>query len=347
MNNYLDLEKADYTKMNCPYGSEYNPKKWREVIDFTINWLEEHREELTSDEREEKGATLRFLYYRVIEESKLSLPHTKNIYDSFIRVLTRAKKDYNNDSFKTLRELIIDDTRNRTIERFEGWDIVDEETLKLYVKTGLTEERRLYPYDKYLEVWFEDDGSYQMYRHIPKRYRISTECLGGNLITNSVYGIVERIGRKALDKGIDKIIILHCGDFNPSGNRKIFNLQSAINDCGINANVFKILVTPPQIKKYNILPDPDSPKTQERILKAKRDPLIRWFIERYGKDVFDVNAQALSLELTETLITKAIEYFVDTSILDTLDEKRIIEHEFGWDEDEERYYIELPTGRLE
>ena len=343
-NNYLNLEKAKYEKMTYPYGTEYDPIKWKDVVDFTRGWLEQNRERLTDPERETFGATLRFLYYRIIEESGLSLPHTKNTYDSFIRTLTRTRKDFHNSNYDTFRELIIDDTRNRTIEHFHDWDEVTEESLKTYVKVGLTEYRRLYPYDKYLEVWFEDDGSYQMYRHIPKRYRISTECLGGNLITNSVYGIVGRIRSRALAKNLDDIIILYCGDFNPSGNRKIYNLQSAITDFGLNVQVYKILVTKPQIMKYNILPDPDSPKTEERIQKAKRDPLIRWFIEKYGSDIYDVNAQALSLDLTENLISTAIEHFVDTSILDELDEERTLNYEFGWDGD--RYYIELPDGRL-
>lgn len=345
-NDYLDLEEAEYVDMSCPYGNIYKPIKWKEVIDFVSNWLEENRETLTDPERETYGATLRFLYYRIIEESGLLLPHTKNTYDSFIRILTRARKDYHNTDYDVFRELIIDDTRNRTIEQFKDWQEVDEDRLKLYVRVGLTEYRTIYPFDKYVEVWFEDDGSYQMYRHIPKRYRISTECLGGNLITNSVYGIVDRIRSRALSKNLKDIVILYCGDFNPSGNRKIYNLQSAIADFGLNANVYKVLVTPPQIKKYNILPDPESPKTEERIQKAKRDPLIRWFIEKYGSNVFDVNAQALNLDLTEKLITSAIEHFIDASVLDNLDEERTLDYNFGWDEDEERYFIELPNGRL-
>ena len=70
------------------------------------------------------------------------------------------------------------------------------------------------------------------------------------------------------------------------------------------------------------------------------------FIEKYGIDVYDVNAQAMKLDLTEKLITTAIKNFVDISILDTLDERRTMDYEFGWDEDEKRYYIEIPNGRL-
>ncbi len=59
-----------------------------------------------------------------------------------------------------------------------------------------------------------------------------------------------------------------------------------------------------------------------------------------------MNAQALSLDLTESLVSTAIEHFVDTSILDELDEERALDYEFGWDDKKEKYYIELPDGRL-
>lgn len=341
-----DLEKAEYRPMVEPYGSKYIPRKWKPVLDFVMNWLHENEEELRNPEREIPGTTTRFIYYRVIEESDLKLPTIKKAYDSYIDVQSKAKKDYTNKEYDILRELIFDDTRNRTIEQFNDWEQVDEERLDLYVRIGLTEYRRLYPYNKYVEMWFEDNGHYQMYRHIPKRYRISTECLHGNLITSSVYGLISRIRRKIKENDFEKIVILYCGDYNPSGNHRIHLLQTVLNDFGINAEVYKVLVTKPQIKKYNILPDLDSPTTQERIEKAKNDPLQKWFLEKYGNDVYDVNAQAINLDLSERLIIDAIKNFVDISTLDELEEKRILDYNFGWDEDEERYYIELPNGRL-
>lgn len=343
-NNYLDLEKAEYKSMIQPYGNSYNPKSWKPVLDFVIQWLHENKEELKNPEREIPGVLARFIYYRIIEEAGIKLPLTNDAYQSYIKIQARAKKDHDNEKYDIIRELVFDDTRNRTIEHFYGWQPVTEEDLELYIKTSLTESRRVYPYDKYVEMWFEDNGHYQMYRHIPKRYRISTECIGGNLITNSVYGLIRRIRRKTAENEFNKIIILYCGDYNPSGNHRIHLLQTVLADFGINAVVHKVLITKPQIKKYKILPDFDSLTTQERIEKAKRDPLQRWFIEKYGSNVYDVNAQALNLDLTEKLITTAIEHFVDVSVLDDLDESHPIDYEFGWDED--RYYIKLPDGRL-
>jgi len=343
-NNGIDLEKADYRPMVEPYGSKYNPRKWKPVLDFVINWLHENERELRNPERDIPGTTTRFIYYRVIEESDLKLPTIKKAYDSYIDVQSKAKKDYTNRDYDILRELIFDDTRNRTMEYFHDWDELTEENLRIYVNSGLMKTRHVYPYDKYVEMWFEDNGHYQMYRHIPKRYRISTECLGGNLITNSVYGLIDRLRRKV--ENFDKIIILYCGDYNPSGNHRIHLLQTVLKDFGIDAEVQKVLVTKPQIKKYNILPDLDSPTTQERIEKAKKDPLQKWFLKKYGNDVYDVNAQAINLDLSERLIIDGIKHFLDVSILDDLEEQQVLDYEFGWDDEGGKYFIELPGGRL-
>lgn len=314
------IEKIEYGLMGHPYGEEYNPKKWKDALDFTREYLR----------RINRNATIRFIYYRIIEEAGIDLPLTKNVYESFLKMMTRARKDYTNKENYILIQNIIDDTRNRNVERFFDWTKTDEDSFMEDIERSLTEMRRTYPYDKYMELWFEDDGMWQMYRELAEKYRISTECIGGNLIINSVYGSYHRIIEKANGKDV---IILYVGDYNPSGNRRPFNIKSAFKHLGINCDMYKIMVTKSQIKKYNILPDIDAPKTQERIKKAKRDPLIKWFVDNYGIDVYDVNAQAIDIPITERIIEDAIKQFVDISKLDNLDEERPIKHEIEWDGD--------------
>lgn len=326
------FEEIGYIPLTRPYGTAYNPKKWAGVLDFTRAYLTKLGKE----------ATIRFLYYRLIEESGLKIPPTTDTYESYITTIANARKDYKNPDNRVLVQKIFDDTRGRYTETFYDWVNIDEETLKYNIELALTSTRRIYPYDKYVELWFEDTGMWHMYKDIAKKYRISTECIRGNLIVNTVYGSYNRINQNAYDKK-KKITILYVGDFNPSGNRRPFNIKAALQNLGLFANVKKVLVTKPQLKGYDIIPDIKSPKTQERIEKAKRDPLMKWFIENYGTDVYDVNAEAMDYPDVEDLVTKAIKEQVDTSKLDDLDEERPIEHEVEWDEDG---YYKIKMDRL-
>lgn len=123
------------------------------------------------------------------------------------------------------------------------------------------------------------------------------------------------------------IIILFVGDYNPSGNRRPVNVKTALADMGIEVNIYKVLVTKEQISEYNLLPDVNKNDTKDRIKKAKRDPLIKWFVDKYGTEVYDVNAQAMDIELVDQLLTEAIESFVDPRVIDDLNERIPIKHE--------------------
>ena len=326
------FEVIGYIPLTRPYGTAYNPKKWAGVLDFTRAYLTKLGKE----------ATIRFLYYRLIEESGLKIPPTTDTYESYITAVANARKDYKNPNNRILIQNIFDDTRGRNVEDFFDWIGVDEKSLIEDIEDALTETRRIYPYDKYVELWFEDTGMWHMYKDIAKKYRISTECIRGNLIVNTVYGSFNRIKQNAYDEDKD-ITILYVGDFNPSGNRRPFNIKAALWDLGLLASVKKVLVTKPQIGHYSILPDIKSPKTQERIEKAKRDPLMRWFIQNYGTDVYDVNAEAMNYPDVEDLITKAIKEQVDVSKLGKLDEDRPMDHEVEWDD---AGYYKIKMDRL-
>jgi len=169
-------EINDYIPVTNPYGNSYNPRRWHDVIRFSREYIQKLG----------KVMTIRFLYYRLIEEKDVDLPLSKDTYDSFVKVLTRARKDYNNPDYDIFRKFIIEDTRKRDIEEFFDWTKPTEVSLDYYILQGLTSTRYAYPYDKYVELWFEDAGMFGMYGHIGKKYRISTECVGGNLTFNAI-----------------------------------------------------------------------------------------------------------------------------------------------------------------
>jgi len=318
------FEEIDYLPMKYPFGNSYNPYKWGTVLDYIDDYIKKLGKELT----------LRYLYYRIIEVPKLNIPLVKDTYNAFESTLMRARKDYTNPRYDILRKYIIEDTRKRDIEKFYDWIIPSESALKLAIDSYLTKERYVYPYDKYVELWFEDAGMYQMYKDIASNYRISTECIGGNLVINSVYRAFSRFKDK-------NGIILYIGDFNPSGNRRAYNIKTALADVGIDIDIKKILVTNHQIKEYNIKPDINNPKIQERIEKAKRDPNVKWHIEKYGTDVYDVNAEAMEYNDVVNLITKAISQEVDISKLDDLEESETLDYTFEWDDKDSCYRIFL------
>lgn len=310
----IDFEEITYLPMREHYGKKYTPKKWKPVLDFTIDFLTKLC----------KDTTIRFLYYRMIEESGLKIPLTTNTYDSYGGVITQARKDKSNPDYDILRNRIIDDTRGRSIGFYYDWMYPSENGLKWAIESELTKRRYVYPFDRWVELWFEDDGMYKMYGDIARKYRVSTECIGGNLIVNTVYGGCSRLREK------NNPIILYIGDFNPSGNRRAYNIKTCFADLGLNVDVKKILITKSQIEQHNLKQDVKTPTMQERIKKAKRDPLIKWFTEKYGTDVYDVNAEAMNYDTVESIITKAIKDTVDVAKLKGLHEHETVEHSFEW-----------------
>jgi len=276
----------------------------------------------------------------MIEEKDLQIPESKNLYKNFDTALTRARKDYSNTNYDIFRERIFDDTKQGYVQGFYNWVDPREETLKIYIQKGLTRSRYIYPFSKYIEVWFEDAGMWNMHKDFCHNYRLSTVCLRGNLSCSSIDTTYERM----MDK--DNCVILYVGDFNPSGNRRPYNIKTALTDMGLDIEVVKVLVTKPQIGHYDLKPDAGKPITKDRIAKAKNDPNIKWFIEKYGSNIHDVNAQAVDIPIVEELITNAIKQQIDVTKLDDLNESEPKEFTFNWDESNSCYRINLDE-RLE
>lgn len=163
------MEEIDYVPMVSPYNKSYNPSaKWKKVIDFTIEYIGRYREYL---DQHKILLTLRYLYYREIEEAGI-LPISKNAYEGYIKVMAKARKDFDNENWDIIRKYVSDDTRFDEKQNFFGWLKPTENKFIETIVKYLRWERRIYPFNTMVEVWFEDDGMFQMYKHIPDKYRL-------------------------------------------------------------------------------------------------------------------------------------------------------------------------------
>ena len=238
--------------------------------------------------------TVRQLYYQLVSNGSL----VNGNYDNLSRLVTKLRKT------GQLDWRIFDD-RNREI--YEP-DIIDpdvdiKEFFRNYIENlSIPDVNKWHCQKYYIELWYEKDALYNHFKYISDKLQIISYATRGY---NSLTKNNEAIERLKLHKD-KKIVVLYCGDLDPTGIMIYENLKREIQ----NVEIKRIALTAEQVEKYNLIEMP--------VMKG-RDTTIEKFKSENGDKAYELDA--LPPEELIKILDNAIAEYYDNQIYDNL--KRI------------------------
>lgn len=253
--------------------AEWNPyKKSQVLLDQVIAVLDEYQQQLP--------LTARQIFYRLV--GTVDYPKTENAYERLLELLNRARRAHR-ISMDCIRD---DGSKDVGLTRYES--------PQDYIQC-LKEDAEDFQYDlqqhqpRYIEVICEAQGMVPQMNRVARAYGIPVRSSGGFNSTTVKHQLGEFYGsiRKP-------VVVLHVGDFDPSGEHIHMNLQE---DVGAFADhylgsvtVQRVAVTPLQQKMFDL--PTDKPKKTD----AREFPYD-----------FTVQAEALKPSVLAALLRQAIE----------------------------------------
>lgn len=272
--------------------------------------------------------TLRQIYYRLV--AALVIPNNVNQYKALSKLLVEARKDERVDYRK------IEDRVRKTIggdytffepdDYFRMWERRFRESPKYF------NIPRWYNQPWYVEVWIEKDALSRIISDVADGLGVKTCVARGYSSFTFIKDAVERINHACdvPDGDIDhrEPKILYFGDFDPSGEDMVRDLEERLFDYGITGCDFdsgeiltsdsqtplveKLALTPEQIVKWRL---PPMPTKASDVRSAK-------FIEKHGD--IAVELDALDPEVLKNLVGGGIAQYFN---LDVTQEVEVLEKE--------------------
>ena len=286
--------------------------KWQEV-------KEKVREALTFFEDQGVRPTLRTLFYWLV--SKEILPNTRNYYTQLSSYFVQWRK---NGEFAW--DAIADQAR-RTLGNHSDSFYGSEEDIKSYKERledaieELTVDELLKSYipstpwfyvDKWYkqpivpEIWIEKEALAETIANWTRGLSIKIRVNRGYSSWTFIWDNMNQL--KELLRKHEKVVILYCGDHDPSGLDMDRFLSEALEFFGIPKDkvIFRRLaITEEQIKDFGLPPKPEDADTIEKLAK---DPRSKKFFE--NEKFFE-----LSLEERKKLIRKSKKFVVELDAL--------------------------------
>ena len=250
---------------------------WKAVVNII-------REDIVpSFSREGVRPTLRTIFYSLV--SRNLIPNTKSSYKRLSSVLVKARKkglfnwDFMEDRVRyaihhfedhTIPESTLSSLEKVCKFKLENLDLSNLlETVfgihRIEPKVGFWAEQPVVP-----EVWVEKDALATTLDNWLADLYVNIRVNRGYSSWTFIYENVREL-REILKKH-SKIVILYCGDLDPSG----IDIQRFINDAmayfGLDSDVMefrRIAVTPEQVVLYGLPPRPEDAET---LAKVNRDP---------------------------------------------------------------------------
>jgi hypothetical protein len=237
--------------------------------------------------------TLRQLYYQLV---------TKNI-------ITNVEKSY-----KALSGLVSDarlagkmnwdaiEDRVRVPKTCSEWDNLSdlcESALAAYRRPRWADQRY------YVELWVEKDALAGVLQPIAREYHVTMMVNRGYSSQSAMYESAKRFlhpERRLLETPKENIL-LYLGDFDPSGEDMVRDIQDRLTMFHASVEVEKIALTTKQINKYK--PPPNPAKVS--------DPRAAKYIEEHGDESWEVDA--LPPDVLTKLIRKNLDRFVDQGLM--------------------------------
>jgi len=238
--------------------------------------------------------TLRQVYYRLVAAS--AIENTRSNYTSLSSILVKARERGEVD-YRRIEDRVRSTIEDQYMLQCPG----DLYEMMTYSMDHAAKKYRRDPWpkqDSHVEVWLEKDALSTVIS------RIATDKYGVTVAVNRGYGSFSFIkeGAERLSRFVDKSIhILYFGDFDPSGEDMVRDLQKRIMLYGApTAKVHKIALTPAQIEAWKL---PSAPVKNSDKRAAK-------FIEANG-DRSAVELDALDPVDLQAIVKASIEEYID------------------------------------
>jgi len=310
-----------------------------------INWdkdvLPHVRECLEQFKRQGVKPTLRTVFYWLV--SRNVIPNTKQSYKQLSKAMVRWRKrkifswdilvdkvrmsygEYH--TMHNVREAVLEDYEESLREVIESLD-VDGILNKLLPPLPYLYVEKWADQRYLVELWVEKEALAETLYRWTAQWRIRVRVNRGYSSWTFIHENVKEL--RWLLNDYERIVILYCGDWDPSGTDIDRFLREALQFFGIprdRVELRRVAVTPEQIRRYNLPPRPEDSDTIE---KLARDPRSKRFFER--EDFFK-----LSLEERKRVILESGKYVVELDALVAFvpqEFKRLLNDEIAkyWDE---------------
>jgi len=240
--------------------------------------------------------TLRQIHYRIVAEVNKDYPNTRSAYNGLSKQLVRAWERGDVDYRR-----IEDRVRATIVDRFALHDpfalyemMADQiEAFASHYSRNPWEDQ-----ENYVEVWIEKDALSTTIS------RVATDIYRVPVAVNRGYGSFSfvRKGAERIEANDKSLHVLYFGDFDPSGEDMVRDLQRRImkyRTGGQVIQVHKIALTHEQIVKHNVPEDLAKPK----------DVRTKAFIDKHGAKTAELDA--LPPETLQKIVKDAIEEYID------------------------------------
>lgn len=255
------------------------------------------------DEYSQQGyiLTLRQLYYQLV--SRDIIPNNVREYQKLSILLVHGRMAGIVD-WSAIEDRV---RRPRKISTFDSVPDLLEAAVSSY-RRDKTEQQ-----ENHIELWVEKDALSGVFAKLVDKWNISISVNRGYSSASAMYDAYNRF-KKAIDhKGAKAVRVLYLGDFDPSGEDMVRDIDERINEFWqgdadwdgyqgsgmFDFHIEKIALNTDQIEQYNPPPNP-----------AKiTDPRAKDFIAKHGVHSWEVDA--LQPNVLNTLVESAILKYID------------------------------------
>jgi len=259
---------------------------WKQVVEVVRD------EVVPAFNREGVKPTLRTIFYSLV--SRNLIPNTKSAYKRLSEVLVKARKDgifawdfmedrvrYAIKRFSDYRATQdeLDRVERYCREKVEEIDLnellnSEFDYLGVSRSVGYWAEQPVVP-----EVWVEKDALASTLDNWLWDLHVNIRVNRGYSSWTFIYENVREL-RDILESH-EKVVILYCGDLDPSGVDIQRFLREALEYFGMDESkveLIRVAVTPEQVERFNLPPRPEDAET---IAKLRRDPRSKSYTYDY------------------------------------------------------------------
>ena len=242
--------------------------------------------------------TVREIYYRLVSDPYLLFTNTRQHFNSFDSILTRAKERGEVDGKR-----IVDDTRH-TMGGDEGWDNPEQFLVAHvdYLRTCWKSfDKKMWTNQEWkLEVWVEKTALARVLSQMTDPFKVLLFPHRGNPSYTKVQEAVERL-REFSSGGERKICVLHLTDHDPTGLKMTKELVGRFERYGGSfIKVRRIGLTIEQVRQFNLSPN----------FAKKADRNYPEYVEKYGEECWELDA--LPPDELQAIVRRAVVSYVDS-----------------------------------
>jgi len=212
--------------------------------DFSRSWITEKGREIIGAYSE--GLTLRQLYYRLVT---IGMTNSQQHYKRVVAAMTDARWSGEVDMGAFV------DRERSVVGRTEADDTTLEaeiestkDAIKGWMQRYVLERWSNQP--KYVEVWIEKKAQQSIFETVCRNNRVALcPCKGYPSLTFLNEAADRFKKRQEEDK---EVVVLYCGDHDPSGDDIPRSLQENLGRMGATVEVKRIALTDDQIAEYDL-----------------------------------------------------------------------------------------------